>query len=105
MKEVKKLISEKQVKHVANLAKLEFAEEEISSFTNTLDRIIEMFEQLDEVDTTDVPFTSNVVNDINVLREDVPVKGMDRELLMKNVPEKENGFIKLPAVLEDGGDA
>jgi len=99
------MISEKQVKHVANLAKLEFADSQIEGFTNTLGRIIEMFEQLDEVDTTGVPFTSNVVNDINVLREDVVVKGTDREELMKNVPVKENGFIKLPAVLDDGGDA
>ena len=99
------MISEKQAKHVAHLAKLEFPDDKITDFTNTLGRIIDMFEELDEVDTTGVPFTSNVVNDINILREDTAQKGTDRQLLMKNVPVKENGFIKLPAVLDDGGDA
>lgn len=99
------MISEKQVKHVANLAKLEWAESEISEFTGTLGRIIEMVELLDEIDTTGVPFTSNIVNDINVLREDIKVEGMNRDELMKNVPEKQDGYIKIPAILDDGGDA
>jgi aspartyl-tRNA(Asn)/glutamyl-tRNA(Gln) amidotransferase subunit C len=95
-------ISEKQVKHVANLAKLEFPEAELHGFTETLGKIINMVEQLEEVDTTGVPFTSNVVETINVMREDVAKKGMDRDELLKNVPESEAGFIKVPAILDDG---
>ena len=32
-------------------------------------------------------------------------KGTDRDRLFKNVPEKDNYYIKVPAILEDGGDA
>ena len=40
-----------------------------------------------------------------VLRPDIAEKGTDRDRLFKNVPEKDNYYIKVPAILEDGGDA
>lgn len=92
-------ISEEQVKHVANLSKLKFLEEEIHEFTKTFGKIINFVKQLDAIDTTDVAFTSNIVDSINVLREDIAEPSEDRDKLMKNVPEKENGLIKVPAIL------
>lgn len=95
-------ITEEQVKHVAKLSKLSFSEEELADFTNQLDKIIDMVELLEEVDTTEVPFTSNVNESINVMREDVATPGMDRKELMRNVPESENGYIKVPAIMDNG---
>lgn len=98
-------ITKEEVLHVAKLAKLTFKEDEIETFTQTLSDIIDMVEQLNEVDTTGVEVTTHGVLSVNVYREDVAENGMNREELFKNVPEKENGFIKVPAMLEDGGDA
>ncbi|GCF94503.1 aspartyl/glutamyl-tRNA(Asn/Gln) amidotransferase subunit C [Enterococcus florum] len=95
-------ISEEQVKHVAKLAKLSFSENELSGFTDQLGKIIDMVEQLSEVDTEGVPFTSNVIETVNVMREDVAAEGWPREELMKNVPESEDGFIKVPAIIDNG---
>ena len=95
-------ITEEQVKHVAKLSKLSFSEEELADFTNQLDKIIDMVELLEEVDTTGVPFISNVNESINVMREDVATPGMDRKELMRNVPESENGYIKVPAIMDNG---
>lgn len=95
-------ISEQQVKHVAKLAKLSFPDAELHEFTTQLGKIIDMVELLEEVDTTGVPFTSNVVESINVLREDKAQAGFDRNELLKNVPESENGFIKVPAIIDNG---
>ncbi len=91
-------ITEEQVKHVALLSKLEFSENEVKSFTDT-------FGKINEVDGEGVPFTMNVADNLNFMREDVAEKGLDREKLMAAVPEKEDGFIKVPAMLSDGGDA
>ncbi|HLQ41124.1 MAG TPA: Asp-tRNA(Asn)/Glu-tRNA(Gln) amidotransferase subunit GatC [Tetragenococcus sp.] len=98
-------ISEEQVKHVANLAKLSFKDDELHQFTEQLGEIIDMFESLSEVDTEGVALTSNVVNEINVVREDKAVKTVGREALLKNVPEAEKGFIKVPAIIDEGVDA
>jgi len=95
-------ISEEQVKHVAKLAKLSFSEDELHEFTSQLGKIIDMVETLEEVDTQGVPFTSNVADTINVMREDVTIGGWDRDELMKNVPESEDGFIKVPAIIDNG---
>ncbi len=95
-------ISEEQAKHVAELAKLSFLPEELHQFTEHLSEVIDMVELLGEVDTSGVPVTSNMSDNINVMREDEALPGMDRELLMKNVPESADGYIKVPAIMDDG---
>lgn len=98
-------ISEEEVRHVAKLSKLAFSDDETTEFATTLTKIVDMVELLNEVDTTGVPVTSTMADRKTVMREDVAEAGTDRDLLFKNVPEKENYFIKVPAILEDGGDA
>ena len=95
-------IKVEQVKHVAKLSKLAFSAEELDGFTEQLNKIIEMVETLGEVDTTGVPVTTNVYYNDTVMREDVAEPGTDRELLMKNVPASEAGYIKVPVIIENG---
>lgn len=95
-------ISNEEIKHIAKLSKLEFTDAEIPALSDKLGKIIEMVERLEEVDTTGVPVTTNVIHDINVMREDIAEAGTDRDLLMKNVPTKQDGYIKVPAMLDNG---
>ncbi|MBF0780963.1 MULTISPECIES: Asp-tRNA(Asn)/Glu-tRNA(Gln) amidotransferase subunit GatC [unclassified Granulicatella] len=98
-------ITENDVKHVAKLAKLSFKDDEIAHFTEQLGDIINMVEQLNEIDTTGVIVTTHGYPVVNVMREDNAVQGTERDLLFENVPEKQGGFIKVPAMLEGGGEA
>lgn len=98
-------ITQEEVRHVANLSKLAFNEEETATFATTLSKIVDMVELLNEVDTTGVPVTTTMAERKNVMREDVAQKGEDREALFRNVPESHNHFIKVPAILDGGGDA
>lgn len=95
-------ISKEEVIRVAELSKLSFEEKDLDLFTTQMGRIIDMVEELENVDTTGVPFTSNVVSEISVLREDVVIHGESREELLKNVPETKDGFIKVPAIMDNG---
>ena len=95
-------ISKEEVIRVAELSKLSFEEKDLDLFTTQMGRIIDMVEELENVDTTGVPFTSNVVSEINVLREDIVIPGESREELLKNVPETKDGFIKVPAIMDNG---
>lgn len=93
-------ITKDQVKHVANLARLAINEEkEVEYYTEKLATIIEFAEQLNEVDTSGVEPTTHPVPLVNVLREDEPDKGLDRDLMLKNVPEHEDGMVKVPSIL------
>ena len=83
-------ISEEEVRHVANLSKLSFSEEETTEFATTLSKIVDMVELLNEVDTEGVPVTTTMADRKTVMREDVAVAGDDRDELFKNVPQSEN---------------
>lgn len=98
-------ISEEEVRHVAKLSKLAFSDEETTAFATTLTKIVDMVELLNEVDTTGVPVTTTMADRKNIMRDDVAVAGQDKEALFKNVPEREGDFIKVPAILDGGGDA
>jgi aspartyl-tRNA(Asn)/glutamyl-tRNA(Gln) amidotransferase subunit C len=94
-------ISNEEVKHVANLARLAITEEETEKFTKQLDAIITFAEQLNELDTENVVPTYHVLDMKNVLREDTPEKGLDHEEVLKNAPEQQDGQFKVPSILGD----
>ena len=95
-------ITEDTIKHGATLSRLEFSDDEIGKFTEQMSSIINMANQLQEVDTEGVEETVQVVDRDTVFREDKPEhwQGQNRDTLMKNVPEKANGFIKVPVIIE-----
>jgi aspartyl-tRNA(Asn)/glutamyl-tRNA(Gln) amidotransferase subunit C len=93
-------ISVDQVKHVAHLARLAITEEEAEMFTKQLDAIITFAEQLNELDTDHVEPTSHVLDMKNVMREDVPEKGLPVEEVLKNAPDHKDGQFRVPSILE-----
>ncbi|MDM5335275.1 Asp-tRNA(Asn)/Glu-tRNA(Gln) amidotransferase subunit GatC [Ureibacillus composti] len=94
-------LTKEEVKHVAHLARLAITDEEAEKFAQQLGKITDFAEQLNELDTTNVEPTSHVLPIVNVLREDVAQKGLDRDLMMLNVKDQEAGQVKVPPILED----
>ncbi|MCZ6676480.1 MAG: Asp-tRNA(Asn)/Glu-tRNA(Gln) amidotransferase subunit GatC [Candidatus Poribacteria bacterium] len=93
-------ITTDDVKHVANLARLEFSEEETQQFTHQLARILDYIGKLNELDTTDVPPTSHVLPIRNVVKEDVAEPSYDRDLVLATAPAAEEGHFEVPQVIE-----
>lgn len=89
------------VEHVANLARLYLSEEEKKEMANTLSSILDYMDKLNELDTTNVPPTAHIIPIKNVFREDVVKESLPREEVLKNAPEKERGFFKVPRIIED----
>lgn len=98
-------ITKKDVEHVATLAKLKFNDEQLEKFTDQIEDIIDLVDTLNEVDTTNVEPTFNVTDQLSRMREDVAVRSNDKEALLANAPETENGFIRVPAILDESGEA
>jgi aspartyl-tRNA(Asn)/glutamyl-tRNA(Gln) amidotransferase subunit C len=94
-------IDTKTVKHIATLVRLGISEVEAEKFSGQFSSIIDYFNMLNEVDTDTVPPASDIVNAENVLREDVIQPSMSREEFLKNAPQSERGYIKVPTVLGD----
>ncbi|MBI1824548.1 MAG: Asp-tRNA(Asn)/Glu-tRNA(Gln) amidotransferase subunit GatC [Nitrospirae bacterium] len=93
-------ITAEQVAYVARLAKLTVSEEEKVKLTLQLEQILNYVEQLNELDTSKVEPTSHAILLENVFREDQETPSLPPELALKNAPERENGFFKVPKVIE-----
>ena len=93
-------ISTEDVKHVAHLARLAVTEEEAEQMRKELDAIITFAEQLNELDTTNVKPTSHVLKMFNVLREDVAAEGLPVEEVVKNAPDQQDGYIRVPSIMD-----
>ncbi len=92
------MITIKDVEHVAKLARLELTEEEKELYTKQLGDVLKYVDQMNEVDTSDVKPMTQVIDFVNVMREDVVHYEQTKEELMANAPEEENGFFRVPKI-------
>ena len=66
--------------------------------------VLEYIEMLQQVDTSAVPATAQVLTHLNVTRPDTPRPSWPVEDILANAPDTDNGFFKVPPVLEDARD-
>ncbi|MEF8776166.1 MAG: Asp-tRNA(Asn)/Glu-tRNA(Gln) amidotransferase subunit GatC [Haloarculaceae archaeon] len=82
-----------EVRHVANLARIDLDDEEVERFTDQFGDILDYFETLEEV-----PEVEAEPDLTNVMRPDEERESLDREDALANAPEVEDGFFKGPKV-------
>ena len=92
------MITIKDVEHVAKLARLALSEEEKEKFAPQLNSILEYVNALNEVDTTGVEPMAHSIKISNVMREDEVKQDFSREEMLKNAPEEEDGFFRVPKI-------
>lgn len=90
------MITEEQVLHIANLAKLKLSDDEKKMFTTQLGEIINYFQQLNELDTSNVIPAFKAIKGENVFREDKIEKGIEIHDALKNAPDVEGNLFKVP---------
>jgi aspartyl-tRNA(Asn)/glutamyl-tRNA(Gln) amidotransferase subunit C len=93
-------LSREEVVHIAALARMGMSEADIERAREQLSNILENFEVLKEVDTTDVPPTTQSINLQNVMRDDISAPSLPAEDIMANAPDREEDLFKLRAVLD-----
>ena len=89
-----------EVRHIANLARLQLTPEEERLYAQQLSSILESAARLLEVDTTQIPPTATVLPLRAPLRPDIPRPCPPREKMLANAPETEAGMFRVPPVLE-----
>ena len=93
------MIDREQVRKVALLARLQLTPAEEEQFTTQLGSILDYFEQLSELDVTDVPPTARAIDVSNVTRLDELQPYPDREAILNSAPDQESNFFKVPQIL------
>ena len=94
-------LTQEEVRHVAELAKLRLSDAEVQQYTEQLSAILDSAERIQEVDTSSVPPTPYVLGLANVMREDEPQPGLDNEDALANAPDQGGGFFRVRAVFEE----
>ena len=93
-------ISQKDVEHVAQLARLTIAPEELKTLTEQMDAILGYVDKLNELDTEGVEPMAHAVPMSNAFREDEIKPAMGIERALQNAPQDEDGYFKVPKVIE-----
>ena len=92
-------INDALVDKLAMLSRLHFNETEKVSIKNDLQKMIRFVDKLNELDTTGVEPLMHISSNVNILREDGPVRGCSREEALMNSPLKDRQFFKVPKVI------
>jgi aspartyl-tRNA(Asn)/glutamyl-tRNA(Gln) amidotransferase subunit C len=93
-------VTDELVDNLANLSRLSFTQLEKTEIKGDLQRMIAFVEKLQEVDTVGTAPLLHMTGAINVYREDMVKGSIPREEAMKNAPETDGTFFKVPKVIK-----
>jgi len=94
-------IDDKLLAKLSTLARVNIDDYKREKMKKDLSEIISWMEKLQELDTTGVEPLTNMSNEVNRWREDVPGNPMDRSTAINNSPLHDNKFFKVPKVLKN----
>lgn len=94
-------LTKEDVLKLAKLSRLHIKDDEISELHTDIDAILKFVEEIQSVNLSNYEPTSQVTGLENVMRSDEAIDyGVSPDELLKNVPNKEKGYIKVRRVLE-----
>lgn len=93
-------LTKQDIASVAYLSRLELSEEEKDRLTGQINRLLDSFATLQELDTSDVEPTSHVIPVSNVFREDVSRPSLPVEDVIANGPQVAENCFVVPRVVE-----
>lgn len=94
-----KVIDEKTVDHISWLSKIEIPENEKEEIIFQLQKVLDWFKQIDEVNTEGEEPLFNLSGVENTLREDKTDNTITREEVMSNTSREFNKFFRAPKTL------
>ena len=96
-------LDKETIQQLTRLCRIDCTEEEQEALLKDLKKILDYIEQLQQIDTENVPPCNHVFEDIaNVMREDALESVLDRETFLANAPSHIGGMIRVPPVIKQG---
>ena len=93
-------VSEKEVRYVANLARLQLSEEDVKSLAVDMNKILGYMDLLNELDTSDIAPLEHVIEMDSRLRNDEAKPTISHEDALKNAPDADSDYFRVPKVIE-----
>jgi len=94
-------LSLEEVDHIATLARLGLTPEERERFRDQLTSILDYVNVLNQLDTSRIPPSAQVIRFENVTRPDVVQASLAVEQVLANAPAREDDYFRVPPVFEE----
>ena len=93
-------LTKESIKNLVKLSRIDCSEEEQDALLADMQKILNLFEQLQEIDTENVPPCNQVLEGMaNVMRDDVVANVMPREDFLLNAPSV-SGLVRVPTIMK-----
>ena len=93
-------VNDELINNLAKLSHLSFTEEERKEIKADLQEMITFIEKLKEVNTEGVEPLLHMSSNVNILRDDIVEGSVSREEGLKNAPDTDGTFFKVPKVIK-----
>ncbi|HIG79897.1 MAG TPA: Asp-tRNA(Asn)/Glu-tRNA(Gln) amidotransferase subunit GatC [Cycloclasticus sp.] len=93
-------IQSEDVLKIAHLARLGIQQEQVELYASDLSNIMNLVEQMNQVDTSDIEPMAHPLDQSQRLRSDVVTEVNQRETLQQNAPDIEDGLFLVPRVID-----
>ena len=88
-------MNKEDIRHIANIAQIDFTDEELDKFAPSFDENIELVNKIKEIDTDGVEMVFQVNGTENNIREDKTGESLTQEEALENAATKKYGYFKL----------
>ena len=93
-------VTNDDVRYVADLARLQFNDEETEKLSGEMSKILDYMETLEEVDTGNVEPLEHVIELEYRFRDDTSKEPLSHEKALKNAPDADTDYFRVPRVIE-----
>ena len=93
-------INTKIIDKLADLSQLEFDQKAKEKMQGDLQKILAFVNTLNEIKTDNIKPLVYISEETNVLRKDEVKEHLDKDLALKNAPDKNSDYFKVPTVLK-----
>ena len=93
-------MDKKTIIKIANLAKLEIKDDKLNDIASSLEKILNLVDEMNDVDTDDVTPMSHPLNLKQELRKDEVKEVNQRDLFQKGNENTDNGYYKVPKIID-----
>lgn len=97
-------LTKEEVDKLAHLARLEFSEKEKQTVMEDMDKILQFVDKINELDLDDVEALIYMSDERNVLRKDEARQDITKDEALKNAPDKDTDYFRVPKVLKREAD-
>jgi len=93
-------VNKEDLEKIAHLARLELDPSKIDDMQNSINKVLDWMDALNQVDTTGVEPLVHITPAINQFREDIAIQKLDRQTALNLAPDSNDQYFKVPQVIE-----